>query len=410
MSVQSGLYSGATFLAAPILRYAMRRKHQKMSAPASRLRERFGHATLPRPDGTLIWCHAASMGELRAVLPVIQDLMSRRSDVHFLISTTTQTGAEMAEKLGDRVTHQFGPLDLPGIAARFVAHWRPNMAVIVENELLPRLTRHLSAKNIPQVTLNLRPSRTRQKLPTLAGEVLNRSEFITANSASLIDEAPQMGLSKSKYLGGADLKSSADPLPIDPVMAADLARQIGNRPCWLACSVHPEDDEIVLQAHEKVLQKQPDTLLILVPRHPDRAAQLATMIDVLSLKHMRRSSGQGLAESDQILLADTMGETGLFFAQSAVTLLGGSFGQRGGHNPWEPAVLGSYTLYGPDVKNATEAYEKLRKIGMAQMVQTADDIASLALMARKSTQKLDQVTQAGRALRGQIVDRILDLI
>lgn len=404
-------YNSATYLFGPLIKSIARRKHVDMNAPASRLPERSGHTTLARPAGPLIWVHGASMGEIRSILPVIDDLLKSTAELTVLVTTTTQTGAALAQSQGPRVVHQFAPLDLPQPVNRFLTNWRPNLAIFVENDLMPRASRALVRHQIPQVTINLRPSRTRTRFPKLAAKVLTRSAFLTAKDNDVQQTTVKIGVPEHLFLPPADLKAASQPLPYQVETYDFLQRQLAGRPRWLACSIHPEDDALVLDAHQLILKEHPNALLIMIPRHPDRADLLDQIIAAEGFTHARRSQGQDPTPDDQVYLADTMGETGLFFRMSPVTLLGGSFGSRGGHNPWEPAILESIVLHGPDIKNAVEAYESLSELGAAHLVRSGSEIAKRVFGSDiASPRELSKLTAAARNQRQRIVARVLDLI
>ena len=174
-----------------------------------------------------------------------------------------------------------------------------------------------------------------------------------------------------------------------------MTAQIGPRPVWLAASTHPADEEAVLAAHETILQSVPDTLLILAPRHPKRGAPLESAARARGFSAVRRSDQGTLYASTQIYIADTLGELGVFLSLAPITFLGGSFGEEGGHNPYEPASFGSAILSGPNVKNFAEAFDALSQIKAAEIVKDPAQLGPRVLAIMQNDRARD-MGAAGR--------------
>lgn len=404
-------YRLASALAGPLLRIVAANRHRAMGCAAERAQERVGIATKPRPVGPLVWVQAASLGELQSVVPILSDLHHKRPDLHILITTTTRSGGDLATKLGASlpVTHQFSPLDLRCPITKFIAHWRPDLVIWVENEMMPRAAALVQSAGSPQIAVNLRRSKTRDRVPGLVRATLGRCAAVSAKDQATFDGLRKLGLPDKNLMGPGDLKAGADPLPFDAKALKSLQDSLGDRPRWLACSVHPEDDECVLQAQQSLTDETPTPLLILIPRHIDRGDALAATITAAGLTLARRSAEETPDKPTQVYLADTFGETGLFFRLCNVTLLGGGFGTRGGHNPWEPAILGNHVLFGPDIANAREAFVTLEGAGVAtEIIDAAGIVAGVREHIVGDNQAAtDTLTATGQAVRTALVRAIL---
>ncbi|WP_412504771.1 3-deoxy-D-manno-octulosonic acid transferase [Roseovarius sp. SYSU LYC5161] len=372
------VYNAAVELIAPL---AWRRVSAKLRAQGvadARLHERLGRATAQRPDGRLVWFHAASVGESLSILRLIDHWGRRAPDLAFLITSGTASSAKiLTGRLPRRTQHQFAPLDTRRAVARFLDHWRPDAAIFVESELWPRMLQETRARGVPLALVNARLSdrsaRGWQRFARTARYLLAPFEMIHCQDQRTADHLQALGLAQAA--AGQNLKSLAGPLPHDPSDLDALRRELGPRPVWLASSTHPGEDEIMLAAHREVRRHAPDALLILVPRHPDRASQIAAQITAAGLAAARRSTGEEIGGDTAVYLADTLGETGLWYALCPVTCLCGSFTPVGGHNPYEPAHAGSAILHGPLYANFAQAYPALDRAGAGRQVADAQALA-----------------------------------
>jgi len=341
------LYAAATSLAPPVLRRMLRKRVAKGKEIPERLAEREGIASLPRPNGKLIWVHAASNGETMSVLPVLHALAGQAS---ILLTTGTVTSAKLAEsRLPEGAIHQFVPLDVPAWVSRFLAHWRPDAAVILESEIWPNILRACDARGIPRLLINARMSDTSarnwRRLPGTARSLLGGFRTVLAQSAGDATKIRTLGVEVQEW---GNLKFFTSPLPVDEAALATLQAQIPG-PCWLAASTHPGEEEICAAAHAKLLAKFPDLITIIVPRHPGRGAAVAAICG----NAPRRATGEPPVPG-KIYIADTLGELGLFFCATPFAFIGNSLVGFGGHNIIEPALLARPVLSGPHLENFEE--------------------------------------------------------
>ena len=409
------LYLGLTALAPAVLTRMARKAHAAQGAAPERLAERFGQATAPRPDGVLIWVNAASVGEVASALDLATDL-ARETGGRLLITTTTATGGETVARRLPQAIHQFQPVDTPAAVRGFLDHWRPDLACFIENDLWPRLMIEADRRGIPMAVLNARASRSRARAPRSVAALLGRAALISTQHGATARQSAGLGLAPAKVLATCDLKSAASPLPANPADLARMQAEIGVRPVWVAASTHPGDEAQVIAAHKIALEHHPDLLLILIPRHPARGDEVARLLDAAALPLARRSAGGGLEAQTQVYLADTLGETGLFYRLAPLVFLGGSFGAEGGHNPYEPAQLGTAVLHGPRVANFAGAYAGLTATGAALSV--ADGVALGEAVARLTgSTALDRMRAAAaelaqdrEAVRRDLLERLIPLM
>ncbi len=396
MTLLLRVWRGVTSLAPSVVLRPVLRAHARQGADPARLCERQGQPTLPRPAGELIWVHAASVGEFIAVRDLLSDLLATRPGVSILVTTTTQTGAAaVARSTLPRTSHQFLPADTPATVDRFLDYWRPALAVFVEGDLWPNILAGLDRRGTPRALVNARPSRTRARLRYSMTALLRPFGVITAQDADVAQGLIAMGLAPSRVAAVGDLKADAAPLADDPALRTTLTNAIGVRPLWSAVSTHPADEDPVLSAQAVLRQTHPDALLLLVPRHPDRAEALCDACVSKGLSVARRSTGQTPDATTAVYLADTIGETGTFFRLSQIVFLGGSFGQEGGHNPYEPLRLGAALLHGPRVRHFSHVYAALDAQGAARRVTDGAMLGQAVATWLDDPAALDRAVAAG---------------
>jgi 3-deoxy-D-manno-octulosonic-acid transferase len=372
----AAIWSVAATLLAPLLRLNLRRRAARGREIAARLPERRGIDPTPRPQGKLLWIHAASVGETMSILPVLEALRHR---ANILLTTGTVTSQALLDQrlpqlgLEGAVIHRFAPLDVPAWVARFLSHWRPDAACFVESELWPNQLATCHARGIPLMLLNARMSERSfanwRRVPGLASRVLGGFARIQARGEQDATRLRALGAPHAESPG--DLKFAAPPLPADPVDHAHLARLLANRPVWLAASTHPGEEALVAAAHRDLAARYPDLLTIIAPRHPDRGSALAE-----DLYAPRRSAGQGPPQGAGIWIADTMGELGLWYRLAPITFVGRSLiPPGGGQNPLEPARLACAIAVGPHTANFRDHVALLREAGGLHQVADATALA-----------------------------------
>jgi 3-deoxy-D-manno-octulosonic-acid transferase len=371
-------YYGLTRPLAPFaVAYLAYRQSQGKEHPR-RCRERRGIASAERPEGALVWLHAASVGEATAVLALIERLLEDRPGVEVLITTGTVSSAHLLEsRLPARARHQFVPADLPHWVARFLDHWRPDLALWVESELWPNLVLATHARGIPMVLINARLSarsyRRWRRWPRLIGPMLTAFDLCLAQDQLQAERFRSLGAAPVATVG--DLKAAAAALPSDEAALSQLQAWVGSRPVWLAASTHADEEEVVADAHWTVAQTYPDVLTIIVPRHSARGHAVAAMLGARGLRVARRACGERVRQQTEVYLADTMGELGLFYRLAGIAFIGGSLVAKGGHNPFEAARLDCALLHGPDVSNCSGMAAALAAADAADTVAGAEELA-----------------------------------
>lgn len=344
-----------------------------------RYRERLGAASMTRPEGRLVWFHAASLGEARTIMTLVMRMTERDEDLNILITTgTLSSSSYLGEVMPQRVMHQFAPYDVMPAVRKFLDHWQPEVAVLIESELWPVLLSECRHRNIPSALLNARISGRSfsnwKNVRWIARSILDVFHGIHAQDMIIGQRLLDLGLSADSFEITGSLKQANPVLPCDETSLATIRESLGIRPVWLAASTHEGEDEVALKAHKALLEEYGDILLIMVPRHPERSGAILENVSAIGLSASQRSRGGMPASDHAVYLADTIGEMGIWYRVAGISFIGGSLAEVGGHNPYEPGLLGSAIMHGQHVHNFHEIYGKLQETGGAVLVRNPDDI------------------------------------
>lgn len=409
-----GLYRAGTRLAVPYLRGLLRRRLAAGKEDPDRLTERHGVPSRPRPDGPLIWLHAASVGESLSALSLIDRLLARHPDAHMLVTTGTVTSARLlATRLPPRSFHQFFPLDVPGWGREFLDHWRPDLVLWMESELWPNMLCALRGRGVPMALVNARMSAASfanwRRLRGTAAALLDSFEICFAQSEAQADRLRQLGARDVFCVG--NLKYSADPLPADAEALAALRALLDGREVLLWASTHEGEERIAGALHGRLRAERPNLLTVIVPRHPARAAGIASELTESGLRVAQRSHGDIVTDKDDIYLADTMGELGLFYRVAGIAVIGNSFGHDGGHNPLEAAQLDCAMLFGPGMANFQAIVDELGQAKAAISCANEDALESAIRRLLGDDAEKTALASAARTVaetHRDVVDRIVE--
>jgi 3-deoxy-D-manno-octulosonic-acid transferase len=409
------IYRGLTAVLGPAVRLYLGRRLRQGKEDAFRFPEREGFPSRVRPPGPLVWIHAASIGEAVSTLAMIDRLAGERPALNMLVTTGTVTSAHLlATRLPTgHAWHQYVPVDRPVYVRRFLAHWRPDLAIWIESELWPNLIVETRRRGIPLLLVNGRMSlasfRRWSRVPALIKPLLQDFDLCLTQDAVQAERFARLGAPRALTVG--DLKSAAAPLPVDEIAFDALSEAIGERPRWLAASTHEGEEEMIAETHVLLRSRFPNLLTVIAPRHPSRADEVAEVLKRRGLRFSRRSKTEPIDADTEIYLADTLGELGLFYRSAGVAFIGGSMGGVGGHNPLEAALLDCAVLHGPDMANAAGMAEALRAAGASEVVTSAASLARALepLLADSSTRARRAAAAATVAARQRhVLDAVMD--
>jgi 3-deoxy-D-manno-octulosonic-acid transferase len=376
-------YRVLTHLVSPIAPLILAWRTRRGKEEPERRPERYGFPSLSRPEGFLAWFHAASVGEVNAAMPVIDTIVAEHPDLSVLLTTGTVTSARLARtRLPKGAAHQYVPLDNQAYVTRFLEHWHPDLAVLVESEIWPNLVLETKARGIPLLLINGRMSassfRAWRRRPGMSRPLFSAFDLVLAQNDSLAERFAQLGAGRALDVGNLKADAPAPPSDLPGREALDFA--LADRAVLLAASTHPGEDEIIAGVHLMMKAALPNLLTVIVPRHPERGPLIAEQLRNAGLKQALRSEGKLPERETDIYVADTIGELGLFYALAPVAFIGGSLVPRGGQNPVEAIKLGAAVLTGPYRHNFNDAYAELLRGGGCREVTDAESLAQAALM------------------------------
>ncbi len=399
-------YRALTGAARPIAPAILRLRERRGKEDPARRNERFGIASLARPDMPVLWFHAASVGETTSILPLIGEMQARRPAHKILLTTGTVTSARVAAtRLGGAVIHQYVPLDASAYVQRFLDHWRPELAVFTESEIWPNLILETANRQIPLAIVNGRVSKTSfrrwRRNASVSRPLFSRFNAVLAQSQAYALRFAELGAATPIVTG--NLKIDVPALPVDAGEVARLGRDIAGRPVLLATSTHEGEEAMLGEAHRALVAAGvPHPLTIIAPRHPDRAAAIAQTLRATGLTVAMRSLGARPAAGTDVYLADTIGELGTLYQLAEVAFIGGSLVPHGGQNPIEAIRHGANVLTGPHWGNFVESYQALLA------ANAAIEVTSAVALAAAAKRLLDDANEraAMRARAERAVDKL----
>ncbi|CAH5839455.1 3-deoxy-D-manno-octulosonic acid transferase, partial [Enterobacter cloacae] len=373
------LYTALLYIIQPLVWLRLLLRSRKAPAYRKRWAERYGFCrNKVAPDGILL--HSVSVGETLAAIPLVRALRHRYPSLPITVTTMTPTGSERAlSAFGKDVHHVYLPYDLPCAMNRFLNTVRPKLVIVMETELWPNMISALHARKIPLVIANARLSERSAKgygkLGKFMRRLLSKITLIAAQNEEDAARFISLGLKRNQLAVTGSLKFDISVTPELAARAITLRRQWApRRQVWIATSTHDGEEEIILQAHRKLLESFPDLLLILVPRHPERFKDAREMVQKAGFSFTLRSSGEIPSGSTQVVIGDTMGELMLLYGIADLAFVGGSLVERGGHNPLEPAAHAIPVLMGPHTFNFKDICAKLQQADGLITVTDADSV------------------------------------
>jgi 3-deoxy-D-manno-octulosonic-acid transferase len=362
-------YRALLTAAAPLAGVLLSHRLKRGKEDPNRLPERRGESTVVRPQGPLVWVHGASVGEIAAIIPLVERIVSKEFNV--LVTSGTVGSAKLCEqRLPPGVIHQFVPWDSPRFIARFLNHWKPDLALFTESDLWPNMIVMSAERRVPLILVNGRLSersfnRWRYAPATIAA-MLRRFDLCLAQSPAYAARYRDLGAPRISTTGNLKLDVPEPPAERESLQA--LRSAIGERTTIAAASTHAGEETALVETHRRLRRTFPELLTLIAPRHPDRGRGIAEIATAAGLSATLRSEGRLPNGKDDIYIVDTLGELGLVYRLAPIVFVGGSLASHGGQNPVEPIKLGAAILHGPHVWNFAEIYSALDAAHGAEQV------------------------------------------
>lgn len=358
------------------------------------------------PRAHTVWVHAVSVGELIAALPLIEAIRRERPALALLVTTATPAASRLlAQRLGDAVLHVYAPWDLPWIVRRFLDHFRPAAAIVMETELWPNQVEACAERGIPLLVANARLSAwSAQRYADFGALTRPMVQALTRVAAQTDADASRfcaLGAAAQSVVVTGSMKWDAEPsAPARARAAALRARwsEDGARAVWIVASTHPGEDEAVLAGLEALRREHPRLLLVLVPRHVERAPAVAERARAAGYATVMGGS-QTPTDEAAVLVINSVGELSLLYGAADIAFVGGSLVRRGGHNFAEAAAWGIPLLSGPSVYNFGDMSARLAAAGALKVVA---DGAALLRVAGELLADAPRRERAGVAARAVV--------
>ena len=379
--------------------------------------ERRGIASLPRPDGPLIWINVTSVSGADAILTLCRRLLNQNPALNCLITTQTDAATQALQgQIPSRMIHQYIPADATPYITAFLDHWKPDLCVWTESEFQPAFVVQTKRRSIPTIYIDASMSaqsfRQYRLFNGMTASLLQRFDHILTRDAPSKKHLQNLGAPTGNIEISGRLNAGPSPIPHDETQRKALARAIGGRSVWLAALTHEGEEESIIAAHKVARRSYPELLLVLAPRDAQRGSAIADMLRGQDCAVAQRSKSQQIDRQTDIYIADTPDEMGLWYRLAPVSFIGGSLVAKGGHNPLAAAALGSAILQGPAVSNFAAAYDTLLAADACIPVTDAADLA-MKLETVLSPERAAQLATAAWGAYGDddtATDRVFDLL
>lgn len=393
------LYALLFYLAMPLVWLRLLWRARKQPEYLKYLGERHGYYRR-RPSLPLIWLHAVSVGETRAAEPLIESLLRTYPDHGVLLTHMTPTGRECGQEWvkrhPERLTQAYLPYDLPSAGERFLDFFRPRLGLLMETEIWPNLIAAARHRNLPLALINARLSQRSQRgyrrLRTLIAPALASLDAVAAQTPADAERLQEIGAGRVSVCG--NLKFDVAPASDKLLLGRQWRLTLGPRPVWLAASTREGEEALILDAFIRI--NRPEMLLLLVPRHPQRFAEVAGLVSACGLTLRHRSDGRLPEASIRVWLGDSMGEMAAYYALADVSLVGGTLRPFGGQNLIEAAACGCPVLLGPHSFNFAQAAQDAVACGAARRIVDAAGAAAAVEELLSDPRQLQAMRTAAR--------------
>ena len=356
----------------------------------SRFQEKFCFYSRKKISKT-IWIHAASVGELMSVVPILNKFENDKKIYKVILTTSTTSSAKIFKKLNLKKTfHKYFPLDTNYLTKKFINYWKPQIAIFIDSEIWPNMFKHLYSNNIPIIIMNARiteSSYNKWKIfPNFANQVFGKISLALPQNLETLKYLKSFKVKNIKIAGNLKYYGKKN---IKDHEIKSIKNKFKNFKVWSAASTHRDEEILIGKLHKRLKKREKKLLTIIIPRHINRTNEITDALNNLGLNCITHSSNQKLRKDTDVYIVDSYGETSRFYNLTNVTFVGGSLIKHGGQNPLEPARLGNYIINGPNVKNFKEIYTFLNNLKMSSTTSNIFLMENLILkrLKTKTTKK-----------------------
>ena len=386
-----------------LIRLFKNKEHKK------RFIEKFCLFTKKRNKGNLIWIHAASVGELMSIIPLIYELEKNKKINNILVTTSTLSSSKVFNNYKfKKVVHQFFPIDFFYFTSKFIKYWKPNIAVFVDSEIWPCIFKGIKKNSIPLLLMNARitpKSFTRWNFfNKFSKNIFHNIESAFPQNSETEKFLRRLKVKKIRKIG--NLKFCETKSQKVTNLKKSFLKSIKKRLIFCASSTHPTEENAIALTHLALKKKYKNLLTIIIPRHTDRIKEIYDEVTSFNLKTIIRTSNKKILNNTDIYLVNTYGETKKFFNISKIVFIGGSIVNHGGQNPIEPARFGLNILHGPNVQNFKDIYHLFNKSKIAHKFINTKQLINISdkLLMSKKNKKLNLVKIGNLILKRSVIE------
>ena len=376
--------------------------------------EKFSIIFKKKNKQNLVWIHAASVGEVMSVVPLIDELEKDEKIEKILLTTSTLSSSKIFENLKFKKTfHQFFPIDFFFLTSIFIKHWRPKIAIFIDSEIWPCMFTEIKKNKIPLVLLNARITERSFKkwqiLKKFSSIIFGKIDMAYPSNLETMNFLKKFKVKKIKKIG--NLKFTERKKVKEKKFSKSFLRSINKKLILVASSTHPNEEMIISKTHLKLKKIFKNLLTIIIPRHIHRVQDIAKDIQSLNLKTIIRTSKQKIKPDTDIYLVDTYGETKKFFNISKTTFIGGSLTNHGGQNPIEPARFGLNIIHGPHVRNFRDIFKFFANKKISHKIKNHNELfkVSQKLLTKNNKIKLN-LRKIGNSILNETVIEIKNIL
>lgn len=366
----------------------------KKKEDLSRILEKLSIPSKNRYKGKLIWFHAASVGELMSIVPLIKSLELNKEIKTILITTSTLSSAKIFKKLNlKKSIHQFFPIDFLYFNNRFLNYWKPEIAIFIDSEIWPSTFSVIKKKSIKLLLLNARITNKSfnrwNKIRHFAEKIFSKIDIAYPQNNETKKFLKKLNVNKLKELGNLKFTEIENKKNIQ--FQKKFKSQIQNKLIFCAASTHPNEEILIAKVHKSLKKRIDNLLTIIIPRHIDRSSSIKKELVKLQLNSIIKSSKEKILDNTDIFIVDSYGETKKFFNISDIVFMGGSIVKHGGQNPIEPARFGLNIIHGPNISNFKDIYDFFAAKGIAFKIYNKNQLIKITskLLSKKNRNSLN---------------------
>ncbi len=381
----------------------------------TRFIEKFCFFKKRKNKGCLVWFHAASVGELMSIIPLIYEVEKNKKVNNILVTTSTLSSSKIFNNYKfKKVIHQFFPIDFFYLTSKFVKYWKPNLAIFIDSEIWPSMFKELKRNNIPLILMNARITPKSYKrwnfFNKFSKNIFQNIDIALPQNLETEKFLKKLKVSNIKKIGNLKFCQIKNEKKIN--LQKSFLSSIKNRLIFCASSTHPTEERQIAKTHLSLKKKYKNLLTIIIPRHIERVEEIYSDLVSLNLSILTRTSNKKINTNTDIYLVDTYGETKKFFNISKIAFIGGSIINHGGQNPIEPARFGLNILHGPNTQNFSDIYRFFNKKKIAHRFTNLSQLISSSdkLLMTKKNKKINLVKMGNIILKKNVkeINRVLN--